>query len=153
MLLSMESRLNNMIDFIKKNALYIIFAQALVAMLGSLFASEVAGFVPCVLCWYARIAMYPIVAVSIVGILRKDDNIKYYILPLSIAGLLISGFHNLLYWHVIPEAVGPCVAGVSCTTKYIEWFGFITIPFLTFIAFAVITVLAAFFIKNNKHTA
>jgi disulfide bond formation protein DsbB len=142
-----------MLNFIKKNALYIIFAQALVAMLGSLFASEVAGFAPCVLCWYARIAMYPIVVLSIVGIVRKDINVGYYIAPFSIIGLVISGFHNLLYWSIIPEAVGPCVAGVSCTTKYIEWFGFITIPFLTFVAFGVITIGAILFIKHNKQNA
>lgn len=148
-LLSNQSRSSNM-NFLKKHALTIVFAQSLIATLGSLFASEIAKFPPCVLCWYARIAIYPIVILSIVGIVRKDKNAGYYILPLSIVGLLITGFHNLLYWNILPEAAAPCVAGISCTTKYIEWFGFVTIPFLAFLSFVVITGCTIIFIKANK---
>ena len=137
--------------FFRKNILYIAFVQALVATLGSLYFSEIAHFPPCVLCWYQRICMYPIVALSAVGILRRDKNAPYYILPLSVIGLFIAAYHNLLYYSILPESAAPCVAGVSCTTKFIEWFGFVTIPFLSLVAFAVITVSMVFFIKQKKY--
>ncbi len=129
-----------MIAFIKRNILYIAWAQALIAMLGSLYFSNVLHFPPCVLCWYTRIALYPLVIILGVGILLKEKRIHYYVLPLTIIGLLISLYHNLLYYKVIPEALAPCTAGVSCTTKFISYFGFLTIPLLGFIALSIITI-------------
>jgi len=63
------------------------------------------------------------------------------VLPLAIIGWLISIFHNLLYYGIIPDALAPCTTGVSCTTKFIEYFGFVTIPLLSFLAFTVIIKL------------
>lgn len=120
---------------------YLAWTQALVATTGSLFFSEVLGYAPCVLCWYQRIAMYPLVVVLAVGILRRDRLIHQFVLPLSVIGLAVATYHNLLYVGVIPEAVSACRAGVSCTTRFFEWFGFITIPFLSLTAFTVITML------------
>lgn len=129
---------------------YIAFTQALAATLGSLYFSEIAGFPPCVLCWYQRICMYPILAIMTVGILRKDKGLPYYVLPFSITGLLIGIYHNLLYYKIIPESNAPCIQGVSCTTKFIEWFGFVTIPFLSLSAFALITACMIFLLLKNK---
>ena len=120
---------------------YVAWAQSLVATTGSLFLSEVLGYTPCVLCWYQRIAMYPLVVVLGAGILRRDRGIHLSVLPLSVIGLAIAVYHNLLYVGIIPEAGSACRAGVSCTTKFFEWFGFITIPFLSLTAFTVITIL------------
>ena len=122
---------------------------ALACLLGSLYFSEIAGFPPCVLCWWQRICIYPIVPILIVGILRKDRSTPYYILPLSIIGLGIAFFHNLLYWKIIPEVAAPCTVGVSCTTRYIEWFGIITIPLLSFLALLAITATMIVLIKQN----
>ncbi|MHB8893193.1 MAG: disulfide bond formation protein B, partial [Candidatus Limnocylindrales bacterium] len=93
---------------------YIAWAQALVATSGSLFLSEVLGYPPCVLCWYQRIAMYPLVAIIAVAILRRDARLHLYVLPLSLVGLAIALYHNLLYIGVIPETGTVCRAGVSC---------------------------------------
>jgi disulfide bond formation protein DsbB len=82
--------------------------------------------------------MYPLVIILAIGILTKDRKLPQYVLPLAIVGWGIAAYHNLLYYNIIPESVGPCQAGVSCTTKFISWFGFVTIPFLSFIAFTVI---------------
>lgn len=120
---------------------YLAWTQALVATSGSLFLSEVLGYPPCILCWYQRIAMYPLVIVLAVGILRRDRNIHLYVLPLSVIGLAIALYHNLLYVGIIPEAASVCRAGISCTTRFFEWFGFVTIPFLSMTAFTVITIL------------
>ena len=127
--------------FLNKYACLLAFVLALVGTLMSLFFSEILHLPPCVLCWYQRIFMYPIVAILAVGILRKDKNVAYYVLPLSIVGLIISIYHNLLYYSILPENVAPCIQGISCTTRQIEWFGFVTIPLLSFIAFATITIL------------
>jgi disulfide bond formation protein DsbB len=124
---------------IERIVVYIAWIQAFVATAGSLFFSEVLHFPPCVLCWYQRIFMYPLVFLLGVGIVRKDKKIYSYVLPLSIIGSLIALYHSLLYWKIIPENAAPCTAGVSCTTKFIEWFGFITIPFLSLLAFLLIT--------------
>ena len=83
--------------------------------------------------------MYPLVLILAVGILRKDKSVYVYALPLSAIGSLIALYHSLLYWKIIPESAAPCTAGISCTTKFIEWFGFVTIPFLSFAGFLLIT--------------
>ena len=120
--------------------IHLAWAQALVATLGSLYFSQIMGLTPCVLCWYQRIAMYPLVIVLGVGILLRETRIRLYALPLSLIGLGIAIYHNLLYYNVLPESIAPCTTGVSCTTRQIEWLGFITIPLLALVAFAVISV-------------
>ena len=137
--------------FFKEYSLYIAWAISLLAMLGSLYFSNVRDFPPCVLCWYQRICLYPLVIILGVGILKRDfKNIAAYVLPLSIIAMLIGIYHNLLYYNVIPEAIAPCTAGVSCTTKFIEYLGFITIPLLSLIASTSITVLMLVHRKLNK---
>ena len=127
--------------WLKKNILYLAWAVAIAATLGSLYFQYVLGFPPCVLCWFQRICMYPLVLIIPVEILRKDKVIHHYILPLSLIGTGIAVYHNLLYYKIIPENLAPCTAGISCTTKFIEYFGFITIPFLSLIAFIIISIL------------
>lgn len=124
--------------FLQKHALMIGWVQAVVATVGSLFLSIVMQFPPCDLCWYQRIAMYPLIVILGIGIIKKDRNCIFYAYPLALVGFLIAFFHNLLYYNILPEAAAPCKAGISCTAVYIEWFGFITIPLLSLIAFAVI---------------
>src|SRR3989344_4566821 len=135
---------------IKKNVLYIAWFLSLISTLGSLYFSEIMNLPPCSLCWYQRIFMYPLVFILGIGILKKDQNISFYALPLSIAGLIIALYHNLLYYNIIPESAAPCIAGVSCTTKLIEWFGFVTIPLLSLGAFAIITACLIIFRKVTK---
>lgn len=112
--------------------------QALVATLGSLYFSEVLKFPPCVLCWYQRICMYPLVLILGTGIVTNDKKVIWYTLPLASIGWIIALYHNLLYYKILPESVAPCVNGVSCTTKFVEYFGFVTIPLLSWIAFSII---------------
>lgn len=123
---------------LEKNGLYLIWIIAMASMFGSLFFSEVLGYAPCILCWYQRIFWYPLVILVPMGIMRADKAIKTYILGLVVPGFLIALYHTLLNWNVIPERLAPCTAGVSCITKYINWFGFINIPFLSFLGFLTI---------------
>lgn len=130
--------------------LYVAWIVSLMAMLGSLFFSEVMKFPPCVLCWYQRICMYPLVVILLVSLLKKNKDVALYVLPLSIVGELIAIYHNLLYYKIIPESIAPCINGVSCTTKFIEYFGFITIPLLSFIAFTSINICMILYLRMNS---
>lgn len=124
--------------------------QSLIAMVGSLYFSDVMKLPPCVLCWYQRICMYPLVIILGVGFLGKRLDALIYALPLAAIGWFISSYHNLLYYNIIPESAAPCVSGVSCTTIYFEWFGIITIPLLAWLAFTIIIVLLSIVIAKNK---
>jgi disulfide bond formation protein DsbB len=136
-------------NFFKKYILYLAFAQALVATLGSLFFSEIMKFPPCIFCWYQRICMYPLVAIFAVGILKKDKIVNYYAWPLIVVGWVIALYHNLLYYNILPEAAAPCAAGVSCTTRFFAWFGFITIPLLSLTAFTILGGLMLIYRKSQ----
>lgn len=137
-------------EFIKNNILYLAWLFALTGMTISLYFSEIMKLPPCALCWYQRIALYPLVAIIPIGILKKDKNLPLYVLPLSIVGMLIALYHNLLYYKIIPESITPCTLGVSCTTKLIELFGFITIPLLSLTAFILITISMLIYKKVQK---
>jgi len=125
---------------------YSIWSLALCATFGSLFFSEVMNLPPCVLCWYQRIAMYPIAVLMPIAILTKETKyISKYILTLATLGFVIALYHNLLYYNIIPESIAPCTQGVSCTSKQIEWLGFITIPLMALIAFSSLLTLNILF--------
>lgn len=124
---------------------------ALIASIGSLFFSEVMRFTPCVLCWYQRIAMYPLVVLFLVAYLGKPREGYFYFFPITVIGWFIAAYHNLLHFGVIPESAAPCVQGVSCSTIYINWMGFITIPLLSFIAFSLILILMILLKKEMKN--
>jgi len=114
---------------------------ACVSALGSLFFSEVMGFAPCVLCWYQRICMYPLVLILPAGLFPFDRNIVRYAAPLSVLGALIAVFHLLLIGGYIPESIKPCVRGIPCSEVQVQWFGFVTIPLLSAVSFLLITAL------------
>ncbi len=124
---------------------YAAWVLALLSMAGSLFFSEVMDLPPCVLCWYQRIAMYPLVLIIGIGIVTNDLRWKTYALPLALIGLVISVYHNLVYYGVIPESLTPCTQGVSCSERQIEWLGFITIPLMGLASFVAITLAIALF--------
>jgi disulfide bond formation protein DsbB len=133
---------------IKKHILHLAFLQALVAMLGSLYFSEIKHYTPCTLCWYQRILMYPLVILIFVGMKRKDKKLYQYILPMSVLGALIGFYHTLLQYGALPESIGPCTLGASCTVRYAGYFGFITIPLMSLSAFIVITLCMVIYRKS-----
>ena len=117
------------------------WVTSLIAMIGSLFFSERMGFIPCTLCWYQRILMYPLVLFLGIAFYRNDRDIWKYILPISILGVLTSSYHYALQKLPALNEFSACTSGVPCSGQYINWFGFITIPFLALIAFIIITVM------------
>lgn len=132
----------------------LVFAAWLIAALstlGALFMSEVMGLAPCVLCWYQRIFMFPLVFVLALGLFPFDPKVVRYALPLAVVGLLVAVFHLLLTAGYIPESMTPCRQGIPCSTVQIEWFGFVTIPLLSAVAFLAINVLLiASYLKTPK---
>lgn len=115
-------------------------AVAAAATLGSLYYSEVAGFVPCTLCWYQRILMYPLTLVTLVGFIKQDEYLPAYVLPLSIIGMAVSGYHVLVQHGVFGHPAA-CAVGIPCSLRYVNYLGFITIPLLAFTAFTLITAV------------
>ncbi|MBO3081040.1 disulfide oxidoreductase [Mammaliicoccus sciuri] len=130
-------------------ALFISWVIALVAMLGSLYFSEIRQFVPCTMCWYQRIFMYPLVLILGIGSFQNDFNVKKIALPLSIIGLLISTWHYLEQKVPGFAEIKPCTQGVPCSSEYINVFGFITIPFLAGTAFLLISLILIFTKKDK----
>jgi len=128
---------------------YAAWLLALLSAAGSLFFSEVMDLAPCVLCWYQRIAMYPLVLIIGIGIVSKDLRWNVYALPFALIGLALAVYHNLVYYGVIPESLTPCTQGVSCSERQIEWFGFVTIPLMGLMSFLLISFLI-FIYKPRK---
>lgn len=136
--------------FFNRSSLYVALLTAWVAMFGSLYFSEVLGYIPCDLCWYQRIFMYPLTVILAVGLLRQDGNLPYYVLPLSIIGQGISTYHYLIQKTTIFGAPTVCRSGVPCTTSWINWFGFVTIPFLAMVGFFIITIMVLIALTSGE---
>lgn len=121
--------------------LFLCWLLASISTTGSLFFSHVMGFAPCVLCWYQRIFLFPLVIVLARGLFPFDKSVVRYALPLALAGWLTALYHNLLYAGIIPASIQPCSRGVSCTEKYINLFGFLSIPMLSLLSFTTLIFL------------
>ena len=130
--------------------IYFAFLLNLIAFCGSMYFSNIMMLPPCVLCWYQRICIFPLVLIFAVGFFRKDENVFWYALPLNVIGFCISLYHNLLYYKIIPESIIPCSSGVSCTSKQIEYLGFITIPFMAFTSLIFTFILLTLFYRSPK---
>lgn len=125
------------------NAWFYLLAAWLVSLaatLGALFIGEVMGQTPCVLCWYQRIAMFPLVAVLGVALITSERNVFSYAMPLVLVGLGLALFHTLLFFGFIAEAIQPCSAGVSCSGDAMTLFGVFPLPLLSLLAFLAICV-------------
>jgi disulfide bond formation protein DsbB len=135
-----------MASIIRRSLLgYAAWVIALLSTAGSLFFSEVMGLPPCALCWYQRIAVYPLVLIIATGIVTRDGRMRAYALPLALAGLAVSVYHNLLYYGVIPETLAPSSEGASCAERQIEWFGFVTIPLMGLASFIALALCLYFY--------
>jgi disulfide bond formation protein DsbB len=122
----------------------LVFACWLIASastLGALFFSEVMALPPCLLCWYQRIFMFPLVLLLPIGLFPFDAKVVRYGLALALAGALVALFHLLLVAGVIPEPMRPCTQGVPCSEVQIRWLGFVTLPLLSFVAFSTLIAL------------
>lgn len=129
--------------WLAKNGMTIAMVVAWVATLGSLYFSDVMGFKPCRLCWFQRIFMYPLAVIIPIGILRADKGTAFSVLPLAVIGSAFSIYHVLLQKTTWFRDTCSALGEVPCSSDYIYWFGFITIPVLALTAFALIIFTAS----------
>ncbi len=129
-----------MVPFLQVYGGIMALAVALTATLGSLYFSEVAGFVPCTLCWYQRILMYPLTLIALVGVIKQDEYLPFYVWPLSVLGAGVSSYHTLIQSGVFSHPA-TCTVGVPCSLRYVNYLGFITIPLMALTAFVLITAV------------
>jgi len=124
---------------------------ALLAASGSLYLSEIANLTPCNLCWYQRIAMYPLVPILGVALLRGDMGVWRYGLPLSVVGFTISAYHVTIQWMPALD-VGTCGIGAPCTARYVAVFGFVSIPTMAGAAFLFLSSLFFLLRALERHS-
>lgn len=120
----------------------IALGMAAIAMAGSLYYSEVVGFLPCEYCWYQRIAMYPLVPILGAAVLTDDRAIRRYTIPLASIGALIAAYHYTIQ-HFPNLAMAECALGIPCTAAYVWKFDFVSIPFMALVSFGVIISVLA----------
>ena len=130
--------------------LYMAWLVNIVSFLGSMYFSNVMMLPPCMLCWYQRICIFPLSIIFAIGFLKKDRLAFWYAIPLVVVGWIISLYHNLLYYKIIPKAITACSSGISCTDKQIEFLGFITIPLMAFTSLTLSLILLILFYKNQR---
>lgn len=135
-----------------ENGLIFICTVSLVATLGSLYFSEVRGYVPCTLCWYQRILMYPIVLISGIALFQKNARIALTTAIFATVGGSISLYHYGIQKLSFLGESAPSCGAVSCTGQYINYLGFITIPFLALVAFVIILITSLFMMKWQKES-
>jgi disulfide bond formation protein DsbB len=120
--------------------LWAAFVVAAIATGGSLFLSQVAGFVPCEMCWFQRICMYPLSLLLLFLAWHGDNRSARYLVPFPVIGAGVSIYHLLIENHVVATPA-QCQVGAGCTVKWIDYFGYMTIPTLALTAFVLLTVL------------
>jgi disulfide bond formation protein DsbB len=123
-------------ELVEGYELWLVFLVSSVATGGSLFFSEIAGFVPCELCWYQRICMYPLSIASLLAATANDRRVARYLLPLPVVGAGVSVYHLLIENGAIKEPSACLVGGAGCAVKWINEFGYMTIPTLALTGFA-----------------
>ncbi|MFC1747464.1 disulfide bond formation protein B [Pseudomonadota bacterium] len=125
-------------DATQWQVLFVCWLVAATSTLGSLFFSEVMDLVPCVLCWYQRIFMFPLAVILLVALHPLDTKVVRYALPVAVIGLLFTVYHCLLFYGFIPENLQPCSQGISCADAEMVLFGFLPIPLLSLASFLII---------------
>ena len=122
-------------------ALPLAWIVALVTTAGSLYYSKVQGYIPCELCWYQRIVLYPWSVILGIAAWRRDSSIRVYAVPVLCIGLVISAYHSFIQWWPPSNGTSFCSASAPCTLKYVDEFGFVTLPFMALSAAALMIAL------------
>ncbi|MEQ8664880.1 MAG: disulfide bond formation protein B [Rhodospirillales bacterium] len=122
--------------------LFLAWLIAFASTLGALYIGEVLGQTPCQLCWYQRIAMFPLAVVLGIACFRDDFSVRQYAIPIAFAGLAVALWHNLLYFDVVSESIQPCDETVSCSGEIMMILGWVPIPVLSLAAFGLILIFS-----------
>jgi disulfide bond formation protein DsbB len=122
-------------------AVPVAWVVATVTTLGSLYYSEIADFVPCKLCWYQRICMYPLVVILGVAALRRDRSVRFYVVPVAVIGALIAAYHTWIQAYPPEGGTSFCTLDAPCTERYVWEFGFVSLPLMALISFVFIITM------------
>jgi disulfide bond formation protein DsbB len=137
--------------YLTKNSVRFALIIGLVATLGSLYFSEIRGFEPCKLCWLQRIFMYPLPIILGISLYKKTKEVWNYVLPMAVVGLGIAAYHY--YYQVTGSSLIPCSTigfSVSCSERFFTYWGYITIPWMSLSAFALIAALMLLARKSSN---
>lgn len=129
-----------LLDDVADAALPLAAVVAATSMVGSLFFSEVLGYPPCTLCWYQRIAMYPLAPILGIAAVRRDLSIRPYVAVLAVSGAVISVYHYMIQWVPDLDATA-CAVDNPCTAVFVREFGIVSIPFMALSGFLAIIAL------------
>ncbi len=143
-----KSRLGFLDGYLKDNYLELAFLQALVATVGSLYLSNFLGWEPCRLCWFQRIAVYPMTVLIGTAILLEKKQVEDYIIPLAIIGIPIAAYHYIIQRFDQFHSAGCSVLSVSCSTKYTFYAGYVSVPMMALTAMVVVLLLMWRFSDN-----
>ena len=136
--------------FIGPQAVLVAWIVAIVTTLGSLYYSEHAGFLPCELCWYQRILMYPLVIVLGVGWLRRDRKVWMAAAPFVVIGAPLSLYHWLVERVPAFAESSSCSIVAPCTSPYFEKLGFVTLAWMCLSSFLLIGTLLALSVAAQR---
>ncbi len=144
-----NKKVKRAVGLIQNNYIIIVLTASALATAGSLSLSEILAFVPCKLCWYQRIAMYPITVISLAAVIKNEIYIKKYVLPLSIIGFLVALYHVLL--QLFPTILQCSDEVAKCSAVQFAQFGYITIPVmaLSFFLFVILISLIGVDLKKR----
>jgi len=129
--------------------LFSVWILATISTLASLFFSEVIKLPVCVLCWYQRIAMYPLVLILPLALFPFDSKITRYAGVLVFFGWLTALFHVLLVADLIPKSAQPCVQDIPCSETHLNLFGFLNMPMMSLLTFSIMGLLL-FLVKKSE---
>lgn len=143
-----------MMNFSKKyeTIFLVVWTVTLVATAGSLYYSEVRGYTPCELCWIQRIFMYPLVIIYGVALWKKNISIALPGLILSGIGMFISAYHYSLQKIPSLHNAGGICGDIPCNLQYVNYFGFVTIPFQAGLAFIIIFSLHVYVLRKIRQS-
>lgn len=127
------------VDGVRGAALWLAWLVSLVTTLGSLYYSDVAHYVPCELCWYQRICIYPFSVVLLVAAVRRDRTVWRYVLPVAVIGMAVAAYHTQL--QAFPDQQSFCSVLNPCTIRYVWEFGFVSLPFLALAALSFVALM------------
>jgi disulfide bond formation protein DsbB len=136
--------LHDLREDLGRAAVPLAWLVATVTTLGSLYYSEVADFVPCKLCWYQRICMYPLVIILGVAAVRRDRTVRFYVLPLAAVGAVVSIYHSWIQAYPPVGGTSFCTLDAPCTERYVWEFGFVSLPLMALSAFAFVITMMLF---------
>lgn len=124
---------------VRQSQLWLAWVVAATSTAGSLYFSEHFELIPCRLCWFQRIAMFPLALILLVAALRNDRSVRWYAVPLAAIGAATSFWHQLVEWN--PQLESSSCSAVACSVPYFRAFGFVSLSFMALCGFAAIIAL------------